>query len=179
MRRGHLIRGTKLDGHGNGISLALVVEWGRARICLGGDVEGGSDAARGWSGAMAYLEAEGHGLLLDDVTLIKVAHHGSDGAFSPEAYTRHALSRPPVAVITPFVGGPNPPPHLDTLRKLRRLCSRLALTTAPVSGWPLLGEAGWAENPRSDDTSACCVVVRCQPDGTVSLSAHGGARVFA
>lgn len=176
---GHLLRGTKLDGSGNGLSLALVVDWGQLRICLGGDVEVfPEDPSRGWNGAKSYLEAEGSGALLDNVTLVKVAHHGSDRAFSSEVYMRHALNRPPVAVITPFAGGTNPPPHSLTLRELRRHCSRLGVTTAPVPDWTHISEAGWAEISRPDDPSACCVVASCQPDGNVSLSAHGAARVF-
>lgn len=175
----HLLRGQKLDGSGNGLSLALVIEWSGLRICLGGDVAAPADPDRGWNGALSYVTAEGRADLFEDHVLVKTAHHASQHAFSEALYARLARNVRPIALVTPFKGGRHPPPHARTLRRLRESCARLGVTAEPGVGWPALRRADWSEDPRTDDESACCVVAVCLPGGDVSLAAHGRGRAFA
>lgn len=175
---GYLLRGKKLDGSGNGLSLALVLEWRGQRICLGGDVEAPADPHRGWNGALDYVAAEGRGDLFDDHALVKTAHHASEHAFSEPLYARLARKTRPAALVTPFKGGSRPPPHASTLQALAHRCSTLGITSEPTMGWPAVEHAGWKEHPRKDDGGACCVVAICRADGSVSVEAHGRGRTF-
>jgi len=75
-------RSRHLNGRGNPLSLAVVLWWGEIGILLSGDVECSGDRYRGWDGICAALQDDGRLQLLRGPKLVKVAHHGSNGAFS-------------------------------------------------------------------------------------------------
>lgn len=175
---GHLLRGRKVDGKGNGLSLALIIEWGDVRVLLGGDVEAPADAARGWRGARSYVAAEGRSDLFDRFAIIKVPHHGSKHAFQNAALGLAPTSHAAAAIVTPFRGGTNAPPHGAALHELRSTCSQLAITSEPACGWSEVRNAQWKDAVAVDGEGASCVVAICDAAGTVSLTTYGGARKF-
>lgn len=143
-----------IDGKGNPLSLALVIRWGGIGILLGGDVEAPSDASRGWRGVLRVLGQEWPRSLdlLRNLTLVKLSHHGSIGAFCEDAWRFHAQDAPAhVAIVTPFRGGGNSPPQRETFRALKGLVRTVALTAAPVDGsgdaefdpWERITGEGW------------------------------------
>lgn len=160
-----------VDGKGNPLSLALAIRWGSIGVLLGGDVEAPMDAERGWNGVLATLAQEWPKSpdLLRSLKIVKVSHHGSKGAFSEAAWKLHAEARPvDLAIITPFRGSSNPPPHRETLSNLGRFAAQVALTSEP-SSWGKLTDAGWVriDAPRGPGNAACVAVTL---DGASSLS---------
>lgn len=85
----------------------------------------------------------GLGALMDDVDVVKVAHHGSTGAWSDEAWARHAATRRPVAIIAPYA--PSRLPTADVLGRLRAAACRLGITSAEGDGAGRARRAGWAD----------------------------------
>ena len=175
---GRLIRGRRVDGGGNGLSLALVLEWAGRRFCLAGDVEAPDDPHRGWRGACEYLDAQGRGDVLRDLSLLKLPHHGSISASSDEALRRHAGSARLAAIATPFIGGKAPPPHPSALGELRSYAARLAITTEPACGWEAVAATGWAPDQAASDDGARCVVAIARADGSLTVAPFGSARTF-
>ncbi|HSO00106.1 MAG TPA: hypothetical protein VLS89_17555 [Candidatus Nanopelagicales bacterium] len=156
-----------LDGKGNPLSLAIVIRWGSVGVLLGGDVEASSDVDRGWNGVLAALAKDWPKNLdlLRDLHVVKVSHHGSKGAFSEAAWRLHAEARPvDLAIVTPYQGGSNPPPHRETFRGLARFAARVALTSEP-SAWGKVTDAGWVRiNAPTGPGKAACVALTL--DGT-------------
>lgn len=160
-----------IDGKGNPLSLALAIRWGSIGVLLGGDVEAPMDADRGWNGVLATLAQEWPKSpdLLRSLQLVKVSHHGSKGAFSEAAWKLHADARPvDLAIVTPFRGSGNPPPHRETLSDLGRFAARVALTSEP-SSWGKVTDAGWVriDAPRGPGNAACVAVTL---DGASALN---------
>jgi hypothetical protein len=95
-RPGEPVKPLNDDFH-NLVSVAMLLVFGDLQVVLGSDVERGSGGETGWSAVISNSDCP-------DVwaNLVKVPHHGSAGAFSEEAWTRHAARMKPLAVVTPF-----------------------------------------------------------------------------
>lgn len=173
----------RLMGKANGLSLALVLWWGRIGVLFGGDVErGNSGEGRGWSGILRNMEEDedliGCGLdLIRGLRLVKLAHHGSEGALSEDAWKYHAADGPiDLAVAAPFGGGRNPPPQVSSLGELRRFARRLAVTSPPSGAWSRVTDAGWLRvEQASGPGAASCVAISLDatPPSVVALSSQG------
>lgn len=165
-----------IDGGGNPLSLSLSITWNGFRILLGGDVEhSASDPHRGWRGVLQVLEEDARLDLVQDIDVIKVSHHGSKGAYCPEAWLHHCrTSRVAVAIVTPYRSGRNPPPHAETMRSLRAHANMLALTSSPetsdaavtsptASSCKRIIDAGWVrvDVPSGPGSAACVAVTLC------------------
>jgi hypothetical protein len=167
----------RLMGKANALSLAMVIRWGRVGVLLGGDVEhDASNAARGWRGVIANLQEDENLRLIQGLRLVKTAHHGSQSAFSEDAWQHHATGGAvELAVITRFSRGANPPPHTDGLAPILRHARQLALTSEPADGWPLVTAGGWARvtHPSGPGGAACvAVTLGAAPPSTITLSAQ-------
>ena len=136
----------------NRISVALSVEWATRRVLLAGDVEEGDGHERsGWRGVLTGLTARGDLARVQDVDVVKVAHHGSDGAFLEEAWREHCRgNRPTTLLIAPFSSSRLP--DEEALRKLGLHAARLAVST------PLHDTAQWAEGHGWKPSTAAEVV---------------------
>ena len=138
---------------GNPLSLAVVLKWGTVGVLLSGDVENGDGSPRsGWRGAMRYLDRAGELDLIRGLTVVKMAHHGSSGAFLEEAWRLHAAPKVQAALLTPFNRGVNPPPHGDVLVSLKDRAERLVVTGSASGLEALCHVAAW--RPRAEDAVA-------------------------
>lgn len=157
---------------GNGLSVALSIGWGSRRILLGGDVEVSADQDRGWGGMLKYLKEEGRVHLLHNISVVKVAHHGSPGAFLPEAWKLHSSGgRVKVAVVTPHEGLREPLPRAKTLQDLSHHAERLAVTRqVKGAGHPLRN--GWKRS------SPSCVVGASAAAVAVVIPDRGGLQLY-
>lgn len=159
----------------NVISLGLAVEWGARRLLLGGDVlRGTASSFSGWKGVMAALDTpdDGRGHLVNDVSLVKVAHHGSRGAFEPAAWTRHTSGGKTIGLVTPFSG--KKLPDQDTLIHLRRHCSQLAITSEGGASFRRASGVGWRKRGTASSGSSPCVMAVIPDVGPIEL--HTGSR---
>lgn len=142
-----------VDGRGNPLSLALSIRWQGVGVLLGGDVEcSEGDPHRGWSGVLETLALPHLNRLhlVRGLQMVKVAHHGSKGAFSHDAWAHHASGGAvDVAVMTPFKGNDQQPPHIETFRALRGFARSVVLTAEPssTSRWDRVTAEGWTPEP--------------------------------
>lgn len=156
-----IYRGEARPGdHPNTLSLALVIEWDDRRILLAGDLENGlaGEPRSGWKGVRRLLSDEpGLGHLLCDLTLVKVAHHGSSGAFHEDAWREHALRGKTAAVISPFAS--KALPQANVLGLLRAYCHALGVSANGANAFALAASAGWsvAQSPVFDWALPCLV----------------------
>lgn len=163
-----------LGESGNPLSLAVSVRWRTSfRLLLAGDVENGDGNSRsGWRGVLRQLKAAGELELISDLTAVKVAHHGSLGAYLEEAWALHAppTKRSEVVVIAPFDRGLNPPPHGETLSALRQHARTLVLTEAGGAISTTCAFAGWTtmEPLATAPASAPWAAVIFSGDGTIT-----------
>jgi beta-lactamase superfamily II metal-dependent hydrolase len=181
-RFARIFRGEVRPGdHPNTLSLALVIEWGDRRILLAGDVENGApDAPRsGWKGVLRALSRNLPDLshLLRGVALVKVAHHGSEGAYWPEAWEGHAAPEKTAAVIAPFASSGLP--REGPLRRLREHCDRLGVSADAGGAFQRAEAAGWS---RGDDAvfdwSLPCIVATVTAAGPVRFARSATAALF-
>lgn len=162
----------------NAVSLAVAIEWGERKILLAGDVENGKRSAKsGWKGVLQILDHpdERLGHLVEDVDLVKVAHHGSKGAFSAEAWARHAKSRKTTAVLTPFA--PSALPSDRTLVNLRGHCDRLGISADAGQAFARTTAAGWTPIQSTLPPSGAPVVAAVldgEGDGLLLWGAQAG-----
>lgn len=141
----------RLGQPANVLSLAVALEWPDAdlRIVLGGDVGcGDGTQGSGWQGILATLDRRGTRRQLQAVRAVKVAHHGSYGAFAPEAWADHVRPAPleTWAIIAPFQNGGVTLPGLEVLRELHGRGVRLGICDAGAPAG-LVKTAGWREDP--------------------------------
>jgi hypothetical protein len=136
----------------NRLSKAIGIYWGEHRILLAGDVECGNSPLSGWSGILKELEPWGsepdRRELLQNLSLIKLAHHGSSGAFYEEAWKLHCNGKlVEDAVLTPFnrgdIGAGSNPPQREVLVKLSTKTRRVAATSPEGQAQARLIAAGW------------------------------------
>ena len=170
----NMLLGGAVDEHPNAVSLAVSVRWGAWKLLLGGDVESRRRGWRGWKGVLEELRQQQR---LDDVTdldVIKLAHHGSENAWSDAAWSLHTQRGPvKVALIAPF--NKSNLPREAQLRALKPLAGRLGVSGD--SATPQILAAGWtAGGP--NPTGEPVVVLRLRADGSHDLSAQGDAGVF-
>jgi len=160
----------------NVLSVALAVRWGDVRIVLGGDVERGcAKPFSGWKGVLRLLDKPGRsrGALVQSVAAVKVAHHGSVGAFHAPAWERHAKADgSTIAMMTPFQSKLPAPP---VLRWLKEHTGRLAISHVAPEAERRARDGGWAgtHSGKLAATAAPCIVGIFSADGAVSLL-HGG-----
>jgi beta-lactamase superfamily II metal-dependent hydrolase len=148
----------------NMVSLGIAIEWGDRRLILAGDIENGDGGPySGWTGVLDQLDRsdDQRGYLVEDVDLIKIAHHGSKRAFSKNVWERHARSRKAIGVVTTY--SPKKLPELDTLQALRAHCHRLGIAADAGEAFDRAMVAGWSvadtKEPAPSSTSPCLRVV--------------------
>jgi hypothetical protein len=172
---------TKLGDAPNAVSLAVVVEWTGRKVLLAGDVENGNRSPKsGWKGVLRLLDDpdDDRGHLVEDVDLVKVAHHGSKGAFFAGAWERHAQTKKTTAVLAPFA--PSSLPSDTTLVNLRDHCTKLGISAEGGDAFARARAGGWsdAHAPPLPSTRAPCIVAVFDAQGTVALSCGQAARLF-
>jgi hypothetical protein len=154
----------------NLVSLGIAVEWGTRRLVLAGDIENGDGGPySGWIGVLDQLERpdDQRGHLVEDVDLIKVAHHGSRRSFSRPMWERHAKSRKTTGIVTTF--SPSQLPDLETLQELRAHCHRLGIAANAGDSFDRAMAAGWAvadAKQAPPASSSPCLRVEISADGT-------------
>jgi hypothetical protein len=111
----------------NDASVALIVEFGKHGVLLGGDLEATSDVHRGW--IPAVKRARHLGVVS---SLVKIPHHGSADYHAPEMW-QSALTPQPAAALTPFVCGEHPLPRPRDCERIRALTPHAYLTSQKVS----------------------------------------------
>lgn len=169
----------RLAPKANILSLAFSMEWGQRRLLLGGDVESPRSPRSGWRGVLEILHRFGREQLVRDVSVVKVSHHGSAGAFCEEAWKLHAATRRvELAVLTPFSRGRNPPPHAQALKGVSHYSERLGITAPcklrlPGSGWQ--SEVHLA----TTQATAPCVALSVPLQGPIEVFLGRGARCLA
>lgn len=174
----HLIGATDPSGRPNWVSLGLLLSSAGKRLLLGGDVEADRrvrDQHRGWEGIVARLDRDGQGDLIEDLDVVKVAHHGSNNAWSDLAWDRHASNRPvPLALIAPFSSS-----HLPTQEVLTKLrpprATELAISSDGANARAVA--AGWTPQPLTQGDDA--VVVRVDANGNMTHTTYGTATAFS
>ena len=155
---------TPLGDLPNMVSLGLAIEWGERRIVLAGDIVNGDGSPySGWQGVLEHLDRpdDRRGRLVDDVDLMKIAHHGSSGAFSALAWGRHTRSAKTIGVVTTY--SPSKLPDQESLRKLRAHCHRLGIAADAGAAFERAMEAGWmvadAMEPSPASAAPCLQVI--------------------
>lgn len=136
-------------GGSNALSLGVSLTWGKAKLLLCGDVEEGSaDPRSGWEGVLRQLAERGEEALLQDASVVKVAHHGSKEAFSERAWRQHALhGLVQLAVISPFSKQMIPLPHEPTVGRVGSFALRVGLTATTDEHALLFRRTGWESDP--------------------------------
>lgn len=166
----------------NRLSIALSIEWKGRRLLLSGDVEkgGGKNGQAGWDGVLSKLNKRNRLRLVTDVDVVKVAHHGSEGAFHDVAWKRHctrdARGSSTLALIAPNSG--HKLPHTATLQALRAYATELGVTSNAGGGVDRALSAGWTNSSRQvgslDDVNTVLAVV-LHADGTTEVHAGTGS----
>jgi beta-lactamase superfamily II metal-dependent hydrolase len=172
---------TRLGDAPNAVSLGLVIEWAERKVLLAGDVENGkrSSPKSGWKGVLRILDDPDNdrGHLVNDVDVVKVAHHGSRGAFFPDAWQRHALTRKTTAILAPF--SPSPLPSDPTLLDLRSHCAHLGISAGGGDAFARARKAGWVDFPGANVTTTTpCLAAVLDPVAGLQLFRDGGAALF-
>lgn len=127
----------------NTISLAIAIEMGERRIVVGGDVLAGTRSPRsGWKGVLRLLQKHGRDRLLTSTAAVKVAHHGSRGAFEQSVWSLHSTGGPTLALVAPF--SPAGLPDEVTLAALRPHARALLLASTSPAADARAKQAGWA-----------------------------------
>lgn len=105
----------------NVMSGAVLIEWGRGRVLLAGDLLCGAGQYRGWDGVVEHVSGP--------VQVVNVAHHASEEAHHDRLWEK---LKPELAIVTPFqkaIG--RQPPRPEQLKKL--LGSTTVAITSPPS----------------------------------------------
>lgn len=177
------LSGSRWSDRPNSVSLALTVTWGQSKILLGGDVEKGTaHGSSGWRGVIRRLTGDGRRCdrrhLLRDLTVVKVAHHGSKGAFEAEAWALHAeTTAVELGIVLPFDA--HHLPHAETLGALDTRVRRLAVTSADACR-QRVEAARWSPTPAErvvDDVSMVAVELNARGELTEVLLG-GDAELF-
>jgi len=171
-----------LMGEANRLSLAIVIWWGEIGILLGGDVESDDKSPdRGWPGILAVMNEDETLGLIEGLRIVKIPHHGSQGAFSERAWKHHASKGPvELAVATRFNRGSNPPPQPSGLDKLLPYAQKLALTSPPGGDFSPVTAAGWVRVSQASSGSgnAACVAITLEPASPSALALSTQAALF-
>ena len=119
----------------------------------------------------------GETALIEQLHVVKVAHHGSKGAFHAPAWDLHARADG-VAIVAPFNKGKTPPPHTHALRGIRRRFGQLALTAGGRGARGAATSARWAPIRTARTGSAPCVCVVLDASGVVDVVIGRDARLY-
>lgn len=105
----------------NDISVGLIVNFGKTRILLCGDIEKASWEMIWEDGTFSECE----------VDVVKVSHHGSPTGYFPELWRKVATKKKPIAIVTPFrrFGLPT----VETLEEINTYASKIILTSDPAT----------------------------------------------
>jgi beta-lactamase superfamily II metal-dependent hydrolase len=176
----HLRGERALGDRANVLSLALAVRWGARRILLGGDVETGRarEPFSGWKGILLHLEEDGLLEHVRSVDLVKVAHHGSEGAFHAPAWELHAREGgDTMALVAPFSSRALPP--TEVLRRLLAHVGRLGLSADGGGAFGRAEKVGWGRQatPALPEVG-CCLAVVLGPTGPAHVYAGERAAFF-
>lgn len=115
----------------NWMSGAVQVEWGEARLLLGGDLLAAEGRYRGWSGVRDLFQKD------LPVQVVKAAHHASAGAHDDEIWKNLV---PKLVIVTPFKNactsrnGTSYPPRPEDVRRLGAAGADVILSSPPA--WP-------------------------------------------
>jgi beta-lactamase superfamily II metal-dependent hydrolase len=169
----------------NLLSLALSVRWDRFRFLLAGDVENGTSGQKhGWPGVLYVLEQTKRLDLVSRLDLVKVAHHGSRGAFHAPAWDLHSQSGEagPIALLTPFNKGGVQLPDAEGLSNLRVRVSHLGITADAGKSFVRARDAGFRDDrsaalSRRKVTGPILTAV-FRSDGAITLHAGDMAALF-
>ena len=105
----------------NGASVAACVIADDTAILLGADLENSSNPQSGWSAVLAHARPAVR------ASIVKVPHHGSEGAHHDDMWAQ-IVDDNPVAIVTPWVLGGG---HLPSEEDLARLRSVADACTSP------------------------------------------------
>ena len=118
----------------NRASVVLWIEAGAIRALLGADLEHTGSASEGWTAVVAARQDRNQAMAF------KVAHHGSAGSDCPEVWAK-MLADNPIAVVTPFNGGPTRLPKTSDIERLATRTPFLYCTAAGPGKPPTRGPA--------------------------------------
>lgn len=111
----------------NGASVAATVRVGDTSILLGADLENADNPLTGWNAVLAHARPQ------LSASIVKVPHHGSEGAHHDEVWS-DIVDDDAVAIVTPWaLGGGHLPTDRD-LARLRGVAKRVYLTAMPTLG---------------------------------------------
>lgn len=177
-----LRREARLGDAPNVLSIAVAIQWGDRRILLGSDVMNGTrNRSSGWKGILFHLENDDETKHIADIVrlvdLVKVAHHGSSGAFHEPAWQRHAKPEGgTVAVLTPFQ---SKLPQEQTLARLASFVGRVGISSQEGGAAARARRAGWTDvDAPAPVTTAPCIAVVLRQAGDIELFRGAGAALL-
>jgi beta-lactamase superfamily II metal-dependent hydrolase len=166
--------------HPNHLSIALAIEYRARRLLLAGDVEVHRDPDRGWKGILRELDDASvrQSQIVESLSVIKVAHHGSKGAVHGPTWDRHVRSNAsPFAIIAPYT--PVPLPQQSGLRAIHSFGPTLAITETTPRARDAAKKARWRQLTTSKQPDDFPMVGVClPPSGPVDFSVWGNASVW-
>ncbi len=163
----------------NGISIGLLVTFGRTRLMLGGDVE-----RPAWENTLTEWD---HAELT--ANCVKVSHHGSPTGYCDGLWAKLAANGKPIAIVTSF--RQHRLPRGESLAHIRPFVSSLFTTrldaihpselpiplspNAPVRSRQAIARTFNAQPQEDDGTFGRCSFVFDDNGNCVSMSFHNGA----
>jgi hypothetical protein len=108
----------------NGASVATSVRREDIAILLGADLITSANPETGWEAVLKYARPTTR------ASVVKVPHHGSDGAHHERMWA-DLLEEKPIAIVTPWTKGNGYLPRDEDLLRLRKLAGRVFLTAMP------------------------------------------------
>ena len=111
----------------NGASVAATIQAGFSSILLGADLENSANPQTGWDAVLTHARPA------INASVVKVPHHGSEGAHHDGVWSE-IVDDDPVAIVTPWVRGGGNLPTDEDLARLRGIANRVYLTAMPVRG---------------------------------------------
>ena len=115
----------------NHAAIVLSLRWGPECVLLGADLLAHPSSDRGWLAAIAQAGVMG----TPPSDLVKIPHHGSEGAHCLDMWHKLASGKP-VSAITPYSRGRKAgrPPTATDLERISALSSETILTAPTESG---------------------------------------------
>jgi Metallo-beta-lactamase superfamily len=111
----------------NGASVATSVRTGDTSVLLGADLENAKNPATGWDAVLSHARPA------LSASVVKVPHHGSEGAHHDDVWTE-LVDSDAVAIVTPWVLAGGHLPTEEDLARLRGVSGSLYLTAMPTMG---------------------------------------------
>ena len=161
-----LLESFEIANDPNRLSGALVVRWGNAHILLAGDLLAKETGFHGWSKL--------HGDIPSPIQVVKVAHHGSEGAYDAKLWDR---MKPQLAIVTPFKhASPPQPPKSDDLARIAKAADQVVVTAPPR--WPRRLTHTALTTPESKASVHSAVAVSLDANGTITRIVLAGDAAF-